>query len=171
MSKSKKSGARRAGNPANRTLSNDELRRMAQPTGNANPLNYGKVSISGPGGPRDEGGVILDTTDAIILESMDVATVDQFSKNEELGPAIFMTLNGRVNKKQDYVQIGYLFGTDGAAALITELLAVCSRFGMQAVTDVVDRLITLGKEGNIELAVLKTAMDIAFEEVAAGRTQ
>lgn len=175
MSKSKKPGARRAGNPANRNRDREmqQLHEMVQPTGNSNPLNYGKVAMAGPGGPRDQGAVVLDTTDAILMESMTVATVDQFSDKEKgLGPAIFMTLSGRVNKKQDYATIGYLFGTDGAAALISELLAVVSRFSMQAVVDLVDRLIELAKEDNIELGVLKMALEIAEEQVAAaGREQ
>lgn len=174
MSKSKKPGARRSGNPANRNRNREiqQLHDLVQPTGNSNPLNYGNVGMAGPGGPRDNGGVVLDTTDLILLESMNVATVDQFSNQEKgLGPAIYMTLSGRVNKKQDHATVGFILGTDGAAALITELLAICTRFSMQAVLDLVERLIELSNEGNIELGVLKMAIDLAQEHATAGQEQ
>lgn len=79
-------------------------------------------AIAGPGGPHDKGAVVLDTTNAVLLDHCDVAMVD--------GTGHFaMLLSGRVNKTRDRASVMFLFGTDGAAAVISELVALMGRAG------------------------------------------
>ena len=61
--------------------------------------------IAGPGGPHDRNSVIVDTTDAVLLDRSDVCLVE--------------TSNG--------TPVLYLLNEDGAAALVTELLALAHR--------------------------------------------
>lgn len=158
----KRSGARKYGNPANRRPVTGDLGRLVQPTGIADPRRLGG-DIAGPGGSRDRGAVFLDTTDAVLLESTTVCTVDAVRQGALGGQMIFMTLDGRVNKKTDRVRIGYLFGPDGAAALITELLALTDRFGAELLDDVTRRLTELHQGKHVDLAFLRAAIDNAIE--------
>ncbi len=159
----KKTGARRYGNPAKRQQVGD-LYRAAQPTGNNDPRKLGGA-VAGPGGPRDQSQVVIDATDAVLLDEAVVATIDAFHKGSPAGQRIFMTLSGRINKSTDRAQVGYMFGPDGAAAIISELLALADRFGAELITDLVDRLATLSGEGLADLHFLKAAIDLAIEEI------
>lgn len=138
---------------------------MAQPSGVADPRGLGG-SIAGPGGPRDQGMVVLDMTDAVLMDSVDVATVDTVRAGVLGGQAIFMTLGGRVNKTTRRVTVGFMFGPDGAAGIVTELLAMADRFGVELLDDMTRRLTTLHQEGNVDLRMLKAAIDVALEAQA-----
>jgi hypothetical protein len=82
--------------------------------------------IAGPGGPYERDGVIIDTTDAVLLDFSTVSTVELHRPNEsEVGFA--MMLEGRVNKSSDRSRVVYLLNADGAAALVTELLGLAKR--------------------------------------------
>jgi len=74
-----------------------------------------------------------------------------------------MTLDGRINKRTDRARVGYMFGPDGAAALITELLAVADRFGAELLDDVTRRLTALHQGRHVDLAFLRAAIDNAIE--------
>lgn len=158
----KRSGARRYGSPAKRRLVAGDLAKLAQPTGVADPRNLGG-GIAGPGGPRDQGAVLLDTTDIVLLDSVEVCTVDAVRGGETGGQVIYMTLGGRVNKKTDRPTVGFMFPPDGAAALITELLALADRFGAELLDDLTRRLTELHQGKNVDLAFLKAAIDNAIE--------
>lgn len=81
--------------------------------------------IAGPGGPHDRNAVIIDTTDAVLLDSSDVCLVETPGGNVVLS----MLLEGRINKTIDRARNLYLLNEDGAAALVTELLALANRIG------------------------------------------
>ena len=81
--------------------------------------------IAGPGGPHDRNAVILDTTDAVLLDSNDVCLVETSGGNVVLA----MLLEGRINKTTDRARNLYLMNEDGAAALVTELMALANRIG------------------------------------------
>jgi hypothetical protein len=152
----------RYGNPAKRRELYGDLLKLAQPTGIANPRKLGGTIVGGS--PREQGTALLDLTDVVLMESMDVATVDRIKDSESQGQAIFMTLSGRINKKTDHASVGFIFGSDGAAALITELLSLADRFGVDMLTDITERLVTLKQEKNVDLHFLKAAIDLALEE-------
>lgn len=81
--------------------------------------------IAGPGGPRDRNAVILDTTDAVLLDSSDVCLMETSGGSVVLA----MLLEGRINKTTDRARNLYLLNEDGAAALVTELIALAHRIG------------------------------------------
>jgi hypothetical protein len=82
--------------------------------------------IAGPGGPHDRNGVIIDTTDAVLLDSSVVSLVETPGHP---APVLAMLLEGRINKTTDRARNLYLMNEDGAAALVTELMALAHRIG------------------------------------------
>lgn len=150
------------GNPANRRPVAGDLQKLIQPTGIADPRNLGG-SIHSFGGPRERSAALLDLTDVVLLESMECCTVDNVRRGELQEQAIFLTLKGRINNKTDYVNVGFVFGPDGAAALITELLALADRFGAELLSDVTTRLTELHQEKNVDIHFLKAAIDLVIE--------
>jgi hypothetical protein len=81
--------------------------------------------IAGPGGPHDRNSVIIDTTDAVLLNHSDVCLMETSTGT----PVLAMLLEGRINKTTDRARNLYLMNEDGAAALVTELLALAHRIG------------------------------------------
>ncbi len=151
----------RYGNPAKRRPIGD-LYRAAQPSGIADPRTLGG-SITGPGGPHDRDAVVVDMTDCVLMDHVDVCTVAGFYQGVQAGERIFMTLGGRVNKTSRHVQVGFMFGSDGAAGLITELLALADRHGPELLDDVTRRLTVMYQEKHVDLAWLRAAIDTAME--------
>ena len=107
--------------------------------------------MSGPGGPHDRGGVVLDARNAVILETLDVSTIDP-----EAGArgqhAVAMVMGGRINQTKERVSVLFIFGTDGAASIVTELIALYGRATGDAalfVADVKERMDKLTSEGNL----------------------
>jgi hypothetical protein len=104
----------------------------------------------GPGGPHDRGAVIVDARNAILMDSVGVSTVD--SEGGDPRPvAIVLELSGRINQTQDRASVLFIFGSDGAAAIITELLGLYGRGGLDAelLSDLTERLNTLAADGNL----------------------
>lgn len=81
--------------------------------------------IAGPGGPHDRDSVIVDTTNAVLLDGTTVVEVESAS----YGPVLGMLLEGRINQTTDRARNLYLMNEDGAAALVTELIALAHRMG------------------------------------------
>lgn len=152
----------RYGNPANRKPVTGDLARLVQPTGVADPRKLGG-DMAGPGGSRDQGAVFLDTTDVVLLEHAEVCTVDAVRQGAMSGQVMFMTLSGRVNKRDDRVKAGFMFGPDGAAALVTELLALADRFGAELLDDLTRRLTDLHQGKHVDLHFLRAAIDNAID--------
>lgn len=82
--------------------------------------------IVGPGGPHDANSVIIDATDAVLLDSSVVTLVGSPGDPK---PYLAMLLEGRINKTTDRARNLYLMNEDGAAALVAELLALAHRIG------------------------------------------
>jgi hypothetical protein len=133
-----------------------------QPNGHTNPRRLGG-DIIGPGGPNDFGGVVLDCADAILAESFEVAVVDKISADQPTGRDIYLVVDGRINKTRERARVGMMIGTDGAAALVTELLALADRAGPRLLKDITDRLTALDREGYGSIAWLRAALDVAEE--------
>lgn len=81
--------------------------------------------IAGPGGPHDRNSVIVDTTNAVILDATTVTEVETLTGT----PALAMLLEGRIARTRDRARNLYLMDEDGAAALVTELIALAHRMG------------------------------------------
>lgn len=106
--------------------------------------------IAGPGGPHDEGGVILDTTRAVLLDSVVCSTIEV----SETSSMIAMLCEGRINRTTERARVLFIFGTDGAAAIATELVALIGRasskpgFGAQLMADLIERAGALHAAGH-----------------------
>lgn len=75
-------------------------------------------SMAGPGGPHDRGGVVLDTRNAVLLDSIDVSTLDP-DRGARGQSGLALVLGGRINQTKDRASVLFIFGTDGAAGIIT----------------------------------------------------
>lgn len=80
--------------------------------------------IAGPGGPHDEGQVLIDTRMSVLMDAVDVAMMDSPSDRRRFAS---MVLGGRVNRSRDRTQVLYLFDADGAAAIVTQLIGLAAR--------------------------------------------
>ena len=79
------------------------------------------------GSPYGRGDALLDMRGAVLLEYNEVILVD--TKREEDIPAVAMILEGRVNYETRRVKQMYVFGADGASALVTQLVGLAARAG------------------------------------------
>lgn len=102
--------------------------------------------------PHARGSVVVDARHAILLDDMSVSTIDPDHGARGQESAIAMQLNGRINQTTDRASVLFVFGTDGAAAIITELMALFGRSGVDheaLFADIGQRLAKLGEEGNL----------------------
>lgn len=97
-------------------------------------------SIAGPGGPRDHSGVVIDTTNAVILDGAVVSLVEPHRDGVPGPPILAMSLTGRINQTDDRTEIVYLMDEDGAAGVVTELIALASRTGPEFLERIMVRL-------------------------------
>lgn len=141
-----------------------------QPNGNTNPRRLGG-GIAGPGGPHDPGAVVIDMTDCVLLDATDICVVDQITAGERQGPAIYLTMQGRINNRTERAQIGYVFGSDGAAAMICQLLSLAHRAGPGLLGPLVSRLVELESEGVASLDGLLMALFTAKGSIASERAE
>jgi len=118
-----------------------------------NPTDPRRIpgAMAGPGGPHDVGGVVLDARNAVILDSVDVSTIDP-ERGARGQHAVALVLGGRINQTKERASVLFLFGTDGAASIVTELIAFYGRWTgspQPFIEDVQRRLAKLGEEGNL----------------------
>lgn len=103
------------------------------------------------GDPHSRGMVVLDARNAILMKTVDVSTIDEDSAKGQKS-AIAMLLGGRINQTTDVTKVLFIFGTDGAAAIITQLIALMGRAtgidSDQMMKDILDRWNELKEEGN-----------------------
>jgi hypothetical protein len=83
--------------------------------------------IAGPGGPHDTDGVVVDTTNAVLLDNTTVALVGVQRGGESDEVAVALMLEGRVNKTPDRVRVLFMTNADGVAALAADLLGLAKR--------------------------------------------
>jgi hypothetical protein len=76
------------------------------------------------GDPYARGGALLDARAAVLLDSVDVVLVD--TKRDD-PVAMMLALAGRLNYSTARVEHAYLFGPDGAAGLVSELVGLAAR--------------------------------------------
>lgn len=83
-------------------------------------------NIAGPGGPHDRNSVIVDTSNAVLLDGTTVSLVQTKSSAT---PVLALLLEGRINQTPDRARNLYLMDGDGAAAIVSELVALAYRTG------------------------------------------
>jgi hypothetical protein len=105
-------------------------------------LNAG--GIVGPGGPFDENAVVVDASEAVLLEHVNVCLVEAARRGVwDDKPALAMALEGRINQSSDRAEITYFFNEDGAAALISQLVGLAVRIGPEFAERLMERLADL----------------------------
>lgn len=76
------------------------------------------------GDPHAVGGALLDARSAVLMDSVDVVLVDTMASEPV---AMVLALGGRINYADDRIEHAYMFGPDGAAGLVSELIALAGR--------------------------------------------
>ncbi|MFJ2477094.1 hypothetical protein ACIOWI_29670 [Streptomyces sp. NPDC087659] len=100
--------------------------------------------IAGPGGPHDANAVIIDTTDSVLLDG---ATVSLMGAPGRPNPILAVLLEGRINKTRDRARNLYLMNEDGAAAIVSQVLALAGRMGPEFEARFHERVQQLATEG------------------------
>lgn len=106
----------------------------------------------------DGSDVLLDTERAVLFDGMEVCLVNVASnlvdqtqrRSASSGVRLAMRLDGRVNKTQDRASVLFLMDEDGAAAIVTELVALASRIGPEFATRFQQRMEELAAEGHMD---------------------
>jgi hypothetical protein len=86
-------------------------------------------SISGPGGPYDEGQTLIDASKALIVHHHQVARIVP-EEGSGGGPSFALWFEGRVNRTEDEARVVLLGGLDFLAALCVEAGGVAKRSGL-----------------------------------------
>jgi hypothetical protein len=91
------------------------------------------------GSPHSHGGVIIDARGSVLMDAVDVCQVDTWrgGKSEVV---LAMTLAGRVNFSTERSETMYMFDADGAAAIVSELIALAGRIGPEFAVRLQERL-------------------------------
>lgn len=122
---------------------------MTRPTDVRNK-NLGAILGDGPD-------VLLDMERAVLLDGMEVCLVnvasnviDQTQRQPPTeGIRLAVRLDGRVNKSKDRASVLFVMDEDGAAAIVTEIVALAARIGPEFATRFQQRLETLAAEGQM----------------------
>ncbi len=94
------------------------------------------------GTPHGRGDALVDTTDAVLLDRVDVVLVGTIVLSGA-GRAIALELGGRVNKTPRRSSVLYVMDQDGAAAIISELLGLAGRVSPTFLDDLLTRIRSL----------------------------
>lgn len=111
--------------------------------------------IAGPSGPHDRGSVVLDTSKAVLLQDVTVSTIDP-ERGGRGQLYLALMLAGRINQTPDDARVLFIMNTDGAAAIVTQLLALLARAKEKPgvigpfIADLRRRLDELDAEGALE---------------------
>jgi hypothetical protein len=81
------------------------------------------------GDPYARGSVVMDARNAVLMDTIDVCLMDADPSDRDADPRLVMLLGGRVNMRDERTQAMFMFGADGAAAVISQLLGLAQRIG------------------------------------------
>lgn len=90
-------------------------------------LSAGMVDVAND--PYARGSVVMDARNAILMDAVDVCLVDTDPSDSDAEPRLAMLLAGRVNMRGERSQVMFMFGADGAAAVVSQLLGLAQRIG------------------------------------------
>lgn len=121
--------------------------------GGTDPRQYSGPGLVGPGGPRDRDAVLIPAASAVLLDRTSICEMGAQTRETGDRLKVFaMTLGGRINHSSSQVDLTFLFGSDGAAALVAEVFALACRSGIREefLTDLRQRLTELDVDGNLD---------------------
>lgn len=78
------------------------------------------------GAPDQFGTTMIDTTNAVLVDDLTVATCENPSDGRVM---VALLLGGRVNRTPDPVSVLAIINADGAAAVVTEITGLAARMG------------------------------------------
>lgn len=99
--------------------------------------------IAGPGGPFDRNQTVVDAADAVLMDTIDVSMIEVASCDGEIKRAYALMLSGRINRTEEHARILFLFGADGAAGIVSEILGLANRAGPDIVLELSRKLAEL----------------------------
>src|SRR5688572_26756051 len=102
------------------------------------PARDGGSMVDVAGDPHARGGVLLDVRNAVLVDAVDVCLVDSKSDTDPIHLAL--QLAGRINTRDDRATHLYLLNEDGAAGIVSELVALATRIGPEFATRLMARL-------------------------------
>lgn len=111
----------------------------------ADPRELGGDIIGGT--PQGQGDALVDTTRAVLLDGSSVVQMTNPSDGREI---IGLMLEGRLNRQTERARVLFLLEPDGAAAVVSELVALARRGndkGAEFDRLLADRLQKLHEEG------------------------
>ncbi len=91
-----------------------------------NPSHSGGGTVDVAGDPYARGGVLIDARGAVLMDNSEVVLVD--TKADE-PVAMILRLGGRINYSTERADTAYLINTDGAAAIVSEVIGLAGRAG------------------------------------------
>lgn len=91
------------------------------------------------GTPHGLGDALVDSTDAVLMDAVTVVVLG-VADREGAGRAIGMELAGRVNKTDRRSNVLYVFDTDGAAAIVSQLLGLAARVSPTFLDELLERI-------------------------------
>jgi hypothetical protein len=141
----------------------EALAAAARPNGLADPATA-ETSSTGPGTSRQFNSTVIDATNMLLMDSFEVQLVGGIRDGQYTDTRLFAEFGGRINKTQQRTRVGVTFNCDGAAAIITELLALADRAGGTLLADLTERLIALQHGNHTELRYLRAALDQAIDD-------
>lgn len=103
-------------------------------------------NIAGPGGWHDHDAVIIDITDAVLMDQVTVSLMDDPDSPKA---TLAVLLSGRIHKTADTSRVLYLMSEDGAALMITEIMALASRIGPEFTERLMSRMYSLVERGAV----------------------
>ena len=106
-----------------RAITREHAERVGQDPREAATTDAAIIDVAGD--PHARGGALLDARAAVLMDELDVALMDTKAETEPI--TMMMTIGGRINYAIDRVQHAYLFGPDGAAALVSQLIGLAQR--------------------------------------------
>lgn len=92
------------------------------------PARSGGDAVHADDDPHGRGNTVLDTREAVLLDYNEVILVDR-EPGSGVPPEMALIMEGRVSMRRERVKQMYLFGTDGAAALISQIVGLAGRAG------------------------------------------
>jgi hypothetical protein len=97
---------------------------------NSDPRKVGG-DIAGPGGPNERDAVVLDTSQAVLLDHATACVAHLTRKGAPLDATALM-LEGKINGSPDRTRVLYLMDEEGAADVAAHLFSLAKRNGRAA---------------------------------------
>ena len=94
-----------------------------------NPREAEGGNYAGPGGPDDMHGIVVEMTNAVLLDGTS-AMVIHVQRGTEQSDNFGIVLEGRINQTQDRARVLYLTDLDGVVSVARQMHSLAIRAGV-----------------------------------------